>query len=166
MTEVYRVQRIMKHILMVAVVFGVTGASTGAHTLENEFLRLVVGDDGKISIHDKRIGVTWSQAMPDSKSTSHPEDTPVITSVEPSPSEITVHLKRRIPLLCRWSLSGPDNVGASLESRAADATVPGNRWKAAYPPPFYASGNTVFAVVCEDEGALYSTAETETSRWD
>ena len=151
----------MKHILMAAVVFGVTAASTWAHTLENEFLRLEVGDDGKVTIHDKRIGVTWLQAIPDSKGPSDPENTPVVTSVEPSPSEITVHLKWQIPLLCRWSLSGPDNVCASLESRDEDATVPGDRWKAAYPPPFYASGAADFAVVCEDEGALYSTAETD-----
>ena len=109
----------MKHILMSVVVFGVTGASTWAHTLENEFLRLEVRDDGKVTIHDKRIGVDWLQAIPDSNGPSETENTPVVTSVEPSPGEITVHLKWQIPLLCRWSLSGPDNVRASLERRAA-----------------------------------------------
>ena len=151
----------MKHILMAAVVVGFTAASTSAHTLENEFLRLDVRDDGKVTIHDKRIGVTWLQAIPDSEGPSNRANTPAITSVEPSPSGITVHLKWRIPLLCRWSLSGPDNVCASLESRDEDASVPGDRWKAAYPPPFYATGGTDFAVVCEDEGTLYSTAETD-----
>ena len=107
----------MKQLLMAVVVFGVTGASTWAHTLENEFIRLDVRDDGKVTIHDKRIGVTWLQAIPDSEGPSNRANTPLVTSVEPSPGEITVHLKWQIPLLCRWSLSGPDNVCASLESR-------------------------------------------------
>jgi len=151
----------MKHILMAAVVFGATAASTRAHTLENEFLRLEVGDDGKVTMHDKRIGVTWLQAIPDSKGPSDPENTPVVTSAEPSPGEITVHLKWQTPLLCRWSLSGPDNVRASLESLDKDAAAPSDKWKADYPPSFYALGAADFAVVCENEGALDSTAETD-----
>jgi hypothetical protein len=167
----------MNRILMATVVFGAAAANARAHTLENESLRLDVDDKGQVTIHDKRNGATWLQVIPKSEGPSWswgvagrplpikefgPDKVPEVTSVEASPNEITVSLKWKIPLVCRWSLSGPDNVRAMLESREEEAPVPGDgRWMALYPPPFYSSGTADYAVVCEDEGVLYRTADTD-----
>lgn len=167
----------MNHILAVAVVLGAATADARAHTLENDCLRLAVDDHGQVTIRDKRSGVTWLQAIPKREGPSWswgvagrplpirefgPEKIPVVTSVEALANEIKISLKWKIPLVCRWSLSGPDNVQGTLESREKDKLVPGDaRWMVLYPAPFYASGSADYAVVCEDEGVLYQTADTD-----
>jgi len=167
----------MKHMLMAVVVLGATAPNASAHTLENEFLRLEVRGNGQVTIRDKRSGVIWLQAIPEREGPSWswgvarrplpirefgPEKIPEVTLIEASPNEISVHLKWKIPLVCRWSLSEPGSVRATLESRTEDTLDPGEgRWNVLYPPPFYASGAADYAVVCEDEGVLYRTSDTD-----
>jgi hypothetical protein len=143
--------------------------------LENDSLNLRVDDQGWVTIHDKRSGATWQQAIPVSEgpsrswiSTGHPltvtefgsEKIPEVTGVTASDEKITISLKWKIPLVCHWSLSGIDTVRARLEARDQDATVSATGgWTVLYPPPFYAAKKADYAVVCEDEGVLYRTNE-------
>ena len=129
----------MNHRMLIAAVMicvVITNTKAKGHDLENAWLRLQVDDRGRVTIHDKRAGVTWLQVDLDRKELSNRDEIPEVTSVEASAGELAVHLKWRIPLVCRWSLSGPDNVGARLEALEESAAVAGDgRWNLLYPPP-------------------------------
>ena len=162
-------------LLTAATLVLLVTACAHGHQLETDLLLLRVDDQGRVTIHDKRTGVTWQPATPVSEGPSWswiamgrplavkafgPEKIPEVTAVEASAEEITVSLKWKIPLVCRWSLSAVDTVQARLESQEKTASVPSNGgWMVLYPPPFYATTAADYAVVCEDEGVLYRTDE-------
>ena len=120
-------------ILTAATLVLLAAVCVHGHQLETDSLRLHVDDQGRVTIHDKRTGVTWQPATPVSEGPSRswiamegplgvtefgPEKIPEVTGVEASDEEITVSLKWKIPLVCHWSLSGVDTVRSETgESR-------------------------------------------------
>ncbi len=155
------------------------GVASAAQTLESAALHVSIASSGDVTIRDKRTGVVWRQVPPSEEAgwpkggpivggpmpvrRFDPDRLPQITSVEVAGRSIRLRAKWRIPLEIRWSLTGPDEVQVDIDS--LDKTTPWEGpWEGpmlAYPPPCYASGHADFAVVCEDEGALYPTAETD-----
>ena len=158
-----------------------TACAAQPHVLENDALRLAIHDDGRVTVLDKRAGIAWEQVLP-VEETGWPKGGPVVggptpvtpfdrkrlvevESVTSVDGNITIHASWQVPLQIRWSLSGATAVEVAIDTPDLGKELTGDSayWGPvlAYPPPFVASENADFAVVCEDEGVLYATAETD-----
>lgn len=161
----------------------VLGFSTGSAfsstvSIENAGLRLSADDKGAVEILDKRSGIVWKEARPltsgDSGTTPTLADAammPRIESVSQQGDVIVMEAQWEIPLKFEWSLRDEREAVVKISSPQPEMILPVSESGGAamaYPPPFHSPAAS-FAVVPEDEGILYETAETayeaDEKRW-